>query len=525
MTKLSDGDTLTDLTGTELVPVITTPGVAGGNDKIPAANFFTTTAAQTGISQRLATALFAGANVTITDNGDGTFTISAGAASSYTDENAMDAVAAALVADPGFTVITYDDTANTITVAIDPSFKNKLSGLIQANDAITATAADVRLPGTAGAYVSATTGAGQIVTGNLTVTARVKLDDWTPAADNSIFGIYGASGNFGFRVRVNATTGTLSLIHSVDGTAASTATATVASGVADGTWIWIKVFRDAGDGTTDFYWAADSDTEPTSWTTLTLNRATTLGNTFDSTAAPNAGAYNSGTTLMTGNLKRVIVRYGTTVTVDFNPADWTSGSSWVSSATGETWTLQGGASITGGGSNTVVNTTANSDFATFLANSGIPLVAHDTLLVLAVGYADNTSGSAVNYTFDFQVNGVTLFTSAAVSVPTGAGKHPILFAGRVNLNTNAGDDLWCSAELAVGAAATAVAAPALGSLSMAADLSGGRQTGTARVVSSSSPSIPAFTTVPAIKVRCQMGTANANASFTRGFSQLYVAKA
>lgn len=526
MTKLSDGDTLPDLVGTELFPVISTPGVAGGNDKIDAATAFLSTAAQSGISARLATALLAGANVTITDNGNGTFTITAGAASAYTDENAIDAIAGVLTQDPGFTIITYDDNANggvgAITVAVDPAFKARLSGLIEVGDQTTSSAASVRLPGTAGAYVSATTNAGQIVAGNLILTMRVDLDDWTPGTVMSPFAIDGGAGNIGFHVNIT-TAGMIQLVHSVDGTATSSPASTVAPAPTDGTVIWLKIFRDASDGTTDFSWAPDSPTEPTVWTSLSTNRASTLGNTFDSTATPTVGIGNtSGINVMTGHALRAILRFGlgtSTPTVDFNPASWTSGSSWVST-TGETWTLQGTASMVGGGSNTVSNSAAQFDLAAFSAHPEVPLVAHDCLMVFAQAWHENTSGANANFSYDVQVNGVTLFTIPATALGSSASNiRTMTFSLRLVMPTNAGDAMFASMELAISLATAKATAPNLGSLTAAAETI---HFNAAAYVTSAL--IPAFTTVPVIKLRCTM-TAATTVSTTRGLRQLFVAKA
>ena len=69
------------------------------------------------VDDRVAALLVAGTNITLTyDDTANTLTIAASGGSSYTDEQAMDAIAAMLTQGTGIT-LTYNDVANTLTVA------------------------------------------------------------------------------------------------------------------------------------------------------------------------------------------------------------------------------------------------------------------------------------------------------------------------------------------------------------------------------------------------------------------------
>lgn len=178
---------------------------------------------------------------------------------------------------------------------------------------------------------------------NLDIRVRVALDDWTPSV-GQVLAAKAATSDIGFILQVN-TSGFVELVITLNGTTTSTGTTTSkpASIVADGAAIWIRADRTDSTGSTDFYTAPDNLNEPTVWTSLTPNRSTSAGAQFASTAAFSVGKTITGATSLNGAIYRAILRSSGVIISDMDPRDYQGGASWVSSVTGETWTLQGSA--------------------------------------------------------------------------------------------------------------------------------------------------------------------------------------
>ena len=104
----------------------------------------------------------------------------------------------------------------------------------------------IYLPGTAGNTITTPT---FVLTGDVTITAVVGPDDWTPGTEHVIFDKL--SGNDGIQLVVQ-TTGELALKIG-DGASVTTYPSTVATGLSDGTWhTVVAVYVDGGAGTLDF---------------------------------------------------------------------------------------------------------------------------------------------------------------------------------------------------------------------------------------------------------------------------------
>ncbi len=216
------------------------------------------------------------------------------------------------------------------------------------------------LPGVAGNYASTPDSAANSITGDIDIRARVAPADWTPAAAQAIVGkdSGATTANRSYLFYLN-TDGTLHLLWSTNGQDAGSfdKASTVATGFTDGDSRWVRAVLDVNNGAAGndvkFYTAADSATEPTSWTQLGTT-VTTAGNTsiFDGNGVLDIGARtSSGTLQFSGKIYRASIYStigGTTPVVDFNASDATDGAaSFVSQTTGETWTINGtGARLT-----------------------------------------------------------------------------------------------------------------------------------------------------------------------------------
>lgn len=165
---------------------------------------------------------------------------------------------------------------------------------------------------------------------DIEVIMRVRPDDWTTGAIQTLVGKYLTTGNQrSWRFYISAT-GAIGLTASADGTAVTTVLVTPTTPFVDATWIWLRLRLDLTNGansvgTVDI--AADTGnnyTVPTSWTANGTNTGTTLAGVYNGTGVVEIGAFNSGTSeRFAGRVGRCIVKSGFdgTTTSDFNADD------------------------------------------------------------------------------------------------------------------------------------------------------------------------------------------------------------
>lgn len=197
--------------------------------------------------------------------------------------------------------------------------------------------------GTSGYYFSTPDAAPLQITGDIEFIVRVALADWT------------SGGNERFISKRNATTAYDFFLNSAssdrpaffDGSTVYTATA--APTVVDSQIIWLRCTVSMSGAVVRFYQAPDSGSIPTAWVQIGADVARTgtpLNNTSD---AVNVGSYANGTQgRLNGRVYRAQIYNGIngTLAFDFNPATYTSGSTFTdSSANAATITLNGGAVI------------------------------------------------------------------------------------------------------------------------------------------------------------------------------------
>jgi hypothetical protein len=208
------------------------------------------------------------------------------------------------------------------------------------------------LPGVAGAGWSTPDVAALDVTGDIDLRARISLNDWTPSAEQAIIGKWTAAGNQrSYALRLTSG-GSFYLTNSPDGIAAVTTTANAANTLTNGQTYWIRATLDvdngAGNRVANFYYAADSETEPTAWTSI--GTAVTVAGTtsiFNSTSTLEIGSFNGGASPVAGRVFRAQVFNGIAGTKVFD-ADFTRQIQFAGSfteATGKVVTTQGAARI------------------------------------------------------------------------------------------------------------------------------------------------------------------------------------
>jgi hypothetical protein len=213
-----------------------------------------------------------------------------------------------------------------------------------------------RFPGTSGDYASTPDNAAFSAMSNFSVMALVSLDDWTRG--DTFMAHRLTTGNQRAFTFYCAAAGTLGLDTSSDGTGAGTTVnaSTSATGFTDGTLHWVLVTRNSSDGAVKFYTAdyVPGSTVPPaigSFSQLGTTVTGATGATHNSTTVLEVGSSNTGTaSILDGDVYRALLYtgiYGSgseSLVRDFRPTDasGTSATSWTSSSTGETWTLNGG---------------------------------------------------------------------------------------------------------------------------------------------------------------------------------------
>lgn len=174
--------------------------------------------------------------------------------------------------------------------------------------------------------------------GDVEVVVRVALDDWTPAAQTILLSNLVAA-TTGFEVGITSA-GAMYLQAVKSGPATVTPTSTANLATVDGTTIWLKFTRASASGNTNFYWAADSDREPTVWTQLgAANVASTAGAILNATAELRLGNRPDGSFPAKGKFYRAIVRHaiGGAAQADFDMARMLTNAQAFVATTGEIW--------------------------------------------------------------------------------------------------------------------------------------------------------------------------------------------
>ena len=212
------------------------------------------------------------------------------------------------------------------------------------------TAQFAQLPGASGDYFSTPDSVANSITGDIDIRVKVALDDWPPVATTTLMGKVKNTSNRAYFFDV-VSLNKLYFATSTDGSsgaqvaAISTATVPFSNGESG----WVRVTRDvdngAGGNDTTFYTSQDG----ISWTQLgdvvTVAGTTSIVNN-DSPVEIGSGFLGTSQ-VVEGKIYSAQVYNGIdgTLAVDFNAGDYATGSTWASSETGETWTINGNASI------------------------------------------------------------------------------------------------------------------------------------------------------------------------------------
>ena len=201
---------------------------------------------------------------------------------------------------------------------------------------------------TAGDYFSTPSSTANRITGDLSLLAQVALDDWTPTTVQCLIvkdGVSAGTRSWAFNVQAS---GVLRLNVSFNGTALFSYDSTVATGFTDRTVHYVGVQRESSTGIIRFYTSEDGRT----FTQLGADVAGTAGTLYDATTQPVQFGNLSGLNFaLDGKIYDSHVYSGlkftgtSTMVMDFDPSNWTTGTTFTGLETGEVWTLNGNAKI------------------------------------------------------------------------------------------------------------------------------------------------------------------------------------
>jgi hypothetical protein len=133
------------------------------------------------------------------------------------------------------------------------------------------------------------------ITGDLDIRVKVALDDWTPAATQTLIAKYNTTGNQRtYRLDVPSP-GILTLVWSADGVNANTANSTVGTGLADGAVKWVRATLDVDNGAggrdVKFFLSDDGINWTQLGSTVTSAGVTSI---YSSNTPQEIGSYNAG---------------------------------------------------------------------------------------------------------------------------------------------------------------------------------------------------------------------------------------
>ena len=199
-----------------------------------------------------------------------------------------------------------------------------------------------------GDYFSTPSSTANQITGDISLLVQVALDDWTPATVQTLVAKDGVSaGTRSWALNIQ-TSGAPRLNYSLDGTSIISVDCSASTGFTDGTVHYIGVQREAATGIIRFYTSENG----TTFTQLGTDKTGTAGSLYNATSTQvQFGSLASSGFDLFGKIYDSHVYTGlkfsgsSTMVLDFDPSNWTSGSTFTGLETGEVWTLNGNAKI------------------------------------------------------------------------------------------------------------------------------------------------------------------------------------
>jgi hypothetical protein len=214
---------------------------------------------------------------------------------------------------------------------------------------ITVVHSALSLPGTTGANASTPNAVANQITGDIDIRAFIKAT-YSTWATTVLVGKDDTNTSRGFSFQTTSTggPGRLRFLYTNDGATSAghfgDSTASVNTALTDNVAGWVRATYATSTGVITFYTSSDGVT----WTQLGATVTITAGTIFNTNVVVSLGAASTGTFPFTGSVYRARIFNGIngTLVVDSNPAIVAAGSTtFTGSGTGETWTVNGTASI------------------------------------------------------------------------------------------------------------------------------------------------------------------------------------
>jgi hypothetical protein len=160
----------------------------------------------------------------------------------------------------------------------------------------------VSFSGAAGNYVSVPDAATLTPPADFTVVVRAALDDWTPAADNTLIAHWTPSGSLrSWHFAVN-TSGGLKITTSLNGTAGGSIATSIPVTVTDGAWKWVAVTVDMNNGSGNRsaeFWQSD---DGVIWQSMGSDVLAGVGPLFDAATPLTLGALGDASLRLSGKI-------------------------------------------------------------------------------------------------------------------------------------------------------------------------------------------------------------------------------
>jgi hypothetical protein len=146
------------------------------------------------------------------------------------------------------------------------------------------------------------------ITGDIEIVVRAAATDWASASTLTLVAKRQTASTMSYRLQV--LNGFLYLTTSTTGSDIVSTSSSVVVGFSAGQAGWVRATRNATTGAVIYYTAADSTSEPSSWTQLGTTQSTAASNIYNSNSQLEIGTQLNGTAPFGGTIYRAIVRSG-----------------------------------------------------------------------------------------------------------------------------------------------------------------------------------------------------------------------
>jgi hypothetical protein len=227
---------------------------------------------------------------------------------------AADTVARLPVGTNNFVLTADSATTEGVKWAATPVGNNDMG---RVSNAIYLSGTGLSLNGATGGNTATTPDAAALdITGDIDIVVRAALADWNLATTQVLVAKRQTATTLSYRCYMYG--GYIYIGTSTTGSDVVQASSPVTVGFSAGQAGWVRVTRDATTGDVKFYKAADSSSEPSSWSQLGATQSTTPSGIYNSNSQLEIGSNLGGGSGMVGTIYRAILRNGIGGTIVFD---------------------------------------------------------------------------------------------------------------------------------------------------------------------------------------------------------------